>query len=203
MGSAPPANALPQNNRTLFSECSAMLRQRLCQLRTSLTAVCLLASWVVDRTTPAVTAAEPTKISTPTVLDADWKMELVVSDPRLVTPVACCFDPQGRLLVIECHTHFPPKDYPGPKQDRIYLFDDSDGDGSLDRQRLFYEGGTATMGIVPLEDGWVAVSTRSEVIRIRDSDGDDRADQRELLLTLKTAAEYPHNGLTGLAVGPD
>lgn len=151
---------------------------------------------------PAAESASPA-IDVPEVLDPHWQIELVASEPELVTPVACCFDEQGRLLVIECHTHFPPDDYPGPDQDRIYLFDDPDGDGRLDRQRLFYAGGRATMGITPLADGWIAVSTRSQVIRIRDSDGDDRADQREVLLTLDTKTDYPHNGLAGMVVGPD
>ncbi len=139
-------------------------------------------------------------IEPPRVLDSDWQIELVASEPDLVTPVGCCFDESGRLLVIESHTHFPPDDYKGPQHDRIFIFDDSDGDKILDRQRLFFEGGTATMGIVPIADGWIAVATRSEVVRIRDSNGDDIADQREVLLTLKTSAVYPHNGLTGLAI---
>jgi putative membrane-bound dehydrogenase-like protein len=137
------------------------------------------------------------------MLDSLWQIELVASEPELVTPVGCCFDHAGRLLVVECHTHFPPDDYDGPKHDHIYLFDDSDGNGVIDRQRLFYEGGTATMGLASLADGWIAVATRSEVVRIRDSDGDDRADQREVMLTLETAGTYPHNGLTGLALRPD
>jgi putative membrane-bound dehydrogenase-like protein len=139
----------------------------------------------------------------PDVLDPAWKIELVASEPKLVTPTGCCFDDAGRLLVVECHTHFAPEGYAGPKTDRIHLFDDSDGDGKLDRQRLFYEGGQATMGIVKLDEGWFAVSTRSNVVRIRDSNQDDVADEREVLITLKTPATYPHNGLTGLATSPD
>ncbi len=142
-------------------------------------------------------------VEPPRLLDPDWQIELIASEPNLVTPTGCCFDEKGRLLVIECHTHFPPEGYDGPKQDRIYLFDDSDGDGVLDRQRLFYEGGSATMGLCRLDDGWIAVSSRSEVSRIRDSDGDDSADQRELLVSLETEQTYPHNGLTGIAVSTD
>ncbi len=142
-------------------------------------------------------------VEPPRVLDEGWQIELIASEPGLVTPTGCCFDDQGRLLVIECHTHFPPDEYDGPKQDRIFLFDDSDGDGVLDRQRLFYEGGSATMGLCRLADGWIAVGSRSEVIRIRDSNGDDKADEREVLVSLRTEQTYPHNGLTGLAIGPD
>jgi putative membrane-bound dehydrogenase-like protein len=146
----------------------------------------------------AVNAADP-----PALISPDWKIELVAAEPALVTPVSCRFDKAGRLLVVESHTHFPPTDYAGPKTDRIFLFDDPDGDGRLDRQRLFYEGGRATMGLEVLADGSVVVATRDSVVRLRDSDGDDRVDQTEVLLRLETTANYPHNGLGGLALGPD
>ncbi|MCO8120603.1 hypothetical protein NHH03_02550 [Stieleria sp. TO1_6] len=139
----------------------------------------------------------------PLVVDPDWQIELVRSEPDIVTPVACAFDSAGRLLVIESHTHFPPDNYSGPKTDRIHLLADSDGDGSLDDQSIFYEGGIATMGLAILQDNWIAVANRSEVIRIKDSTGDGKADLREVLLRLNTVAEYPHNGLAGLVMGPD
>lgn len=148
-------------------------------------------------------AAACRAVEPPRVLDPAWQVELVAAEPELVTPVGCCFDEAGRLLVVECHTHFPPEDYDGPQVDRIYRFDDSDGDGVLDRRQLFYEGGHATMGVASLGDGWIAVASRGQVVRIRDRDNDQVAEQRELLLTLHTEAKYPHNGLAGLALGPD
>ncbi|QEF96174.1 hypothetical protein Mal15_02010 [Stieleria maiorica] len=148
-------------------------------------------------------ASTAAAVEPPRLLDSDLQIELIASEPELVTPTGCCFDDDGNLLVIECHTHFPPEDYAGPKTDRIYRFDDSDGDGVLDRQSLFYEGGTASMNIVNLGDGSFAVATRSDVVRLRDSDGDRVADQRDVLLSHNTAANYPHNGLSGLALAAD
>ncbi|WP_182866041.1 PVC-type heme-binding CxxCH protein [Stieleria mannarensis] len=148
-------------------------------------------------------ASTAVAVEPPRLLDSDLQIELIASEPELVTPTGCCFDDDGSLLVIECHTHFPPEDYAGPKTDRIYRFDDRDGDGVLDRQSLFYEGGTASMNIVNLGDGSFAVATRSDVVRLRDSDGDGVADQRDVLLSHNTAANYPHNGLSGLALAAD
>lgn len=147
---------------------------------------------------PSASAIDP-----PGVLADDWTIELVASDPELVTPISCRFDTQGRLLVVESHTHFPPADYAGPKSDRIYLFDDTDGDGRLDRQRLFYEGGRATMGLEVIDDGWIVVASRDRIVRIRDTSGDDVADEEQVLVRLETSATYPHNGLGGLAIHPD
>lgn len=139
----------------------------------------------------------------PKVMVEGWTLELIRTEPELVTPVGCRFDSQGRLFVVECHTHFPPDTYPGPKVDRIYRLEDSDGNGSLDKQSLFLEGGVATMGVATWEDGWLYVVTRSRIDRIRDADGDGRAEQQETLIRLETTADYPHNGLSSIAFGPD
>lgn len=143
----------------------------------------------------------------PNVLNDDWKLQLVACEPELVTPVSCRFDAAGRLLVVESHTHFPAPDYSGPKCDRIFLFDQFrtglDPSRVEARKRLYHEGGRATMGLAVADDGWTVVSTRSEVARIRDSDGDGLADQREVLLRMETSADYPHNGLGCVAIGPD
>lgn len=139
----------------------------------------------------------------PVVLDDRWTLELIRSEPELVTPTGCCFDDQGRLLVIECNTHFPPEDYTRSNHDRIYLFEDTTGDGTLNQQSVFYDAGVATMNIANIGDGWIAVATRGDVKKIRDLDGDKIAEQSETLLTLETNATYPHNGLGGLAFGSD
>lgn len=131
-----------------------------------------------------------------------WKIEAVRTEPDLVTPVGCCIDDRGRVFVIESHTHFPPDDYQGPKADRIYLFSDSDHDGSLDQQSLFYEGGTATMGLV-YEAGTLYVVSRSKVSQIRDTNDDGKADESSDIVILETTANYPHNGLSSIAIGPD
>ena len=60
------------------------------------------------------------------------------------------------------------------------------------------KGARQPWGFAGLSDGWIAVGSRSEVIRIRDQDGDDTAEQREVLVSLGTEQTYPHNGLTGI-----
>lgn len=155
----------------------------------------LVLPWLIHSTLPAA--------ELPRVLLSGWKIELVRSEPELVTPVGCRFDQRGRLFVVECHTHFPPDHYQGPKSDRIYLFQDTNGDGTLDSQKLFFEGGKATMGIAISDDGWIYLVTRSEIKRIRDRDGDDKAEQEEVLIRQETTADYPHNGLSSIVFDSD
>ena len=42
--------------------------------------------------------------------------------PDIVTPTGLGVDSKGRVLVIESHTHFRPKDYEGPERDRVLMF---------------------------------------------------------------------------------
>lgn len=135
----------------------------------------------------------------PLLLADGYRLELVATDPDIVTPVGAACDDRGRLFVIESHTHFPPQGYAGPPHDRIRVVSDTDGDGRADRFTSFFEGTRHTMGLRFGADGWLYVVARGGVFRIRDADGDDVAETREPIARLETAGDYPHNGLGGLA----
>ncbi len=129
-----------------------------------------------------------------------YELELVAESPDIVTPVGMAFDKQGRLLVVESHTHQRPDDYDGPAHDRIRLFYDSDGDGRLDAWQTFAEGFTAAMNLAVRSDGAVLLTTRSAVHLLQDAGGDGRAEREETVVELDTTNLYPHNGLGGLAI---
>jgi putative membrane-bound dehydrogenase-like protein len=143
----------------------------------------------------------------PIVLDPDWELRLVATDPQLVTPVSCRFNSAGRLFVVESHTHFPGQDYPGPKFDRIHWFDSFVVDSNSSRVRadqgVWFSGGQKTMGMTILPDDSLVIVTRNQVLRLSDTDHDGAADEPLVLLELETSADYPHNGLSGIALGPD
>lgn len=134
----------------------------------------------------------------PQPLIPELAVELVAAEPDIVTPIGCRFDSHGRLFVIESHTHFPPDNYPGPPHDIIKILDDTNADGRLDRIRIFHQGTRKTMGIAIDAEDRIYLITRDAIHRIRDTDGDDRADSEEVLVRLVTNADYPHNGLGGI-----
>lgn len=142
----------------------------------------------------AVGQAEP-----PRALDDRLTIELFAAEPDLVTPTGIAVDQQGRLLVIESHTHFRPENYSGPPADRIRVFEDTDGDGRADRITTFFEGTRSTMNLAVHHDGSVYVATRNEIFRLRDTDDDGMADDRLTIAKLDTPGDYPHNGLSGFA----
>jgi putative membrane-bound dehydrogenase-like protein len=134
----------------------------------------------------------------PRVIDERYKLELIASEPEIVTPVGMTFDSKGRLLVIESHTHQRPDDYEGPAGDRVRMLSDSDGDGRLDRWSTFAEGFRHAMNVLGRDDGAVYLVERGRVLLLRDKDDDGNADAQEVLLRLETEDDYPHNALGGI-----
>lgn len=126
------------------------------------------------------------------------KMTLLAEHPALVTPTGIDVDERGRIWLAACHTHFRPEGYEGPQHDEILVFD---ADGK--NRRVFYNKTDATMHVEVGPDGWIYLAERDRVLRVKDSDGDGTGDTEENLATLDTVADYPHNGLSGMAWHPD
>lgn len=166
-------------------------------VRTSLLAVVLLLAAV----RPAAAEAKPVPV--PTVTDRRLALTLVAREPDIVTPVGIAIDGAGRLFVVESNTHFRPDQYAGPRTDRVKRFEDRDGDGRFEQVSVFAEGFTFAMNVAFAPDGALYLVERSRVVRLEDANGDGRADRQRNVLTLETAATYPHNGLGSLAFGPD
>jgi putative membrane-bound dehydrogenase-like protein len=152
-----------------------------------------LAVVVLCATSPAYAQQDAPKASDPRLV-----VELFAQAPDIVHPIACDFDAQGRLLVIESHTHFAPKGYKGPQFDRIRMLEDTKGTGKADRITTFFEGTRHTMDLAVHPDGSVYVATRNEIIRLHDTQGKGKADVKTRIVFLDTKGDYPHNGLSGL-----
>lgn len=127
-------------------------------------------------------------------------IELVAEAPDIVTPTGLGVDAKGRIIVIESHTHFRPKDYKGPERDRVLMFTPL-AKGKAKRS-IFYEGLKMGMDVCVGKNGWVYLAERSRILRVRDTDNDGKADKTEDIITLKTTGDYPHNGLSGLSFDP-
>ncbi|MBL9150995.1 MAG: hypothetical protein JNK37_00835 [Verrucomicrobiales bacterium] len=126
------------------------------------------------------------------------KLTLLAEHPDLVTPTGIDVDDRGDVWLVACHTHFRPEGYQGPEHDEILVFD-KDGKN----RRVFYNRTEATMQLILGPDGWVYLAERDRILRVRDSDGDGKGDVEETLAALDTVADYPHNGLSGMAWHPD
>jgi len=75
-----------------------------------------------------------------------FKIQLAASEPDIVRPISFTFDAKGRLWVVEGHT-YPIPAPEGKGKDRILIFEDSDGNGSLDKRKVFMENLNLVSGI--------------------------------------------------------
>lgn len=131
------------------------------------------------------------------VLQPGVRLSVVAESPDIATPTGVDVDEKGRVWAVACHTHMPPEDYEGPKEDEILIFNP---DGT---RHVFYAATEQTMDLELGPDGWVYLSERDRILRVRDSDGDGKGDLEETLVELVSEAIYPHNALSGLAWAPN
>ncbi|MCL6259544.1 c-type cytochrome [Aquiflexum sp. TKW24L] len=138
------------------------------------------------------------------VLDDRLKLEVVVEDPEIVTPIGIAIDDKDRVFVLESHTHTPPKDYAGPKGDVIKVFEDSNGDGKLDKMTVFAEGIQEGMNLTFSPEGHLHLITSREVWVFYDKDGDGVSEESKKLMGLsKPESVYPHAALLSITFSPD
>lgn len=142
--------------------------------------------------------AEPPRTNDPSLV-----IELVAEHPQLVTPTGIAVDSRGRVFVAESHTHFRPDNYNGPDTDRILMFADQNGDGTLDTPVVFHEGYTHVMDLEFDQHDQLYVATRMDIHRMADTTGDAHADQVIPVVKMETTGTYPHNGLSGLCFNAD
>ncbi len=113
-----------------------------------------------------------------------------VEFPALEDPVAMTFDAKGRLWVTVMPSY--PMYLPGRKpNDKVLIFDDANGDGKADKCTVFADGLHVPTGI-ELGDGGVYLSQMPNLMFLKDTDGDDRADTRELIMHGFDTADSHH-----------
>lgn len=110
-----------------------------------------------------------------------FKIELFASDPSIAKPIQMNFDSKGRLWLATSESY--PQLEPGAEpRDKIYVLEDADRDGRAEKATVFADKLRIPTGVQPDGDGaYVANST--ELLFLRDTDGDGRADQRDIVLS--------------------
>jgi mono/diheme cytochrome c family protein/glucose/arabinose dehydrogenase/lysophospholipase L1-like esterase len=100
----------------------------------------------------------------------------------LANPVQLAFDNKGRLWIatMPSYPHYKPGD-PKPN-DKLIILEDRDKDGKADKQTIFADGLHLPMGFEISHDG-VYVSQGYSLVLLRDTDGDDKADVREIVMS--------------------
>jgi putative membrane-bound dehydrogenase-like protein len=136
-------------------------------------------------------------ISTP----VDFKVELFVSEPQIGKAICMNWDERGRLWVAETVDYPNEKQPMGGGRDRIRICEDTDGDGKADKFTVFAEKLSIPTSMC-FANGGVIVAQAPEMLFLKDTNGDDVADEKKVLFTGFSTADT-HAGPSNLTYGFD
>src|SRR5215510_3074897 len=115
-------------------------------------------------------------------LNDDLRVELFVTEPQVISPVEMVFDENGKIYVAEM-LDYPEDPPPGkPARSRIRLLEDRDGDGRVDQAVVFADHVLEVSGLQPWKGGLI-VTSAPDILFLKDTDGDGKADVRQVLYT--------------------
>ena len=148
--------------------------------------LCSAAEPTVDpKELPRTPPVEPGQALSTFKVRPGFHLELVAAEPLVIDPIAMSFDENGRLFVVEM------RDYSERREERlgrIRMLEDTDGDGRFDKSTV-YADNLAWPTAVFCYGGGVFVGATPDILYFKDTDGDGKADVREVIFT-GFASEY-------------
>ncbi len=119
-----------------------------------------------------------------------FEVTLFAAEPLVAKPIQMNWDEDGRLWVVSS-TAYPNVKTGETANDKIFVLEDTNGDGKADKSTVFAEGLITPTGILP-GDGGVYVANSTEILHFKDTDGDGKADQNRRILTGFGVADTHH-----------
>ena len=134
-------------------------------------------------------------------LPKGFTIALAAAEPDIIRPISFTIDSRGRLWVVEGHT-YPVPAPEGQGRDRILIFEDTNGDGTLDRRKVFAEGLNLVSGIeIGMGGVWLGAAPYLLFIPV-DANTDTPAGPPQKLLD-GWGTQDTHEVLNNLRWGPD
>ncbi len=148
---------------------------------------------------PPGPAVAPEQAAKKFTVPEGFAVEVVAAEPDLLNPVAMAIDERGRFWVTESFEY--PRKEAGEGRDRIKILEDTTGDGRCDKVTVFAEGLNIPSGIA-LGHGGVWVANSPDLLFMQDTDGDDVADVKKVVVT-GFGRDDTHELPNSLTWGPD
>jgi putative membrane-bound dehydrogenase-like protein len=126
-----------------------------------------------------------------------FKVSVLATEPLINKPIALQWDERGRLWVAETPEYpngrrplnaeawkeggvLSPGNYDRPARDKISVLVSTKHDGVFDQKVIFHEGLELITGFCIYKDGVIVVAQKN-IVWLRDTDGDGKADKEEIL----------------------
>jgi putative membrane-bound dehydrogenase-like protein len=130
-----------------------------------------------------------------------FKIELAAAEPLVKDPIAFEWGADGKLWVVEMGDYPLGVDGKGKFGGVVRFLEDTDGDFHYDKQTTFLEGLGFPTGVMPWRGG-VLVACAPDIFYAEDTDGNGKADHREVLYTGFVEGNQQHR-LNGFELGLD
>jgi len=137
-------------------------------------------------------------------LPPGFRAEVVAAEPMVEHPVHIAFDPDGRMWVAEMRSYMPDTEGWGEQKPlgRVSVLEDTDGDGRMDKSTVFADKLVLPRAVGFASDG-VLIASPPQLLFCRDTNGDGKADTREVVLTDAGTVGNPENSFNGLLYNVD
>ena len=133
----------------------------------------------------------------------EFELKLFVDESKFGggKPICMTWDERGRLWLALTYDYPNELQPEGQGRDRIVICHDEDGDGVCDKVTVFADKLSIPTSLLRYRDGLI-VTQAPHTLFLRDTDGDDRCDQREILFT-GWGTQDTHAGPSNLRYGLD
>lgn len=135
------------------------------------------------------------------VVPEGFEVQLVAAEPDIAKPMNLAFDTRGRMWV-SSSIEYPIPAAEGKGRDTIKILEDIDGDGRAEKVTTFADNLNIPIGLYPYRDGVICYSIPN-IWFLRDTDGDDRCDTREILYGPFDYSRDTHGMCNGFTRGFD
>jgi mono/diheme cytochrome c family protein/glucose/arabinose dehydrogenase len=132
-----------------------------------------------DRGAPELSAEDSLKTI---VVPPGYRVELVAKEPLVQDPILIDFDADGRMWVVEMPAFAMGAGMQDSREGicRVVVLEDQDDDGTMDRRTIFADKLVLPRALKTLASG-VLVGEPPHLWRMRDTDGDLKMDEKELV----------------------
>jgi putative membrane-bound dehydrogenase-like protein len=135
------------------------------------------------------------------VVPEGFRVTLAAGEPDVMQPIAMAIDDRGRIWIAEAYT-YPIRAPEGKGKDRILIFEDADGDGRLEKRKVFLENLNLVSGL-EVGFGGVWIGAAPLLLFVPDRNGDDVPDGEPEVLLDGWGFQDTHETLNAFIWGPD
>ena len=118
------------------------------------------------------------------IMPPGYHLELVLSEPEIISPGAISFDGNGRMFVAELRSYMLDADATAEKEptSRISMHESTKGDGVYDRHTVFVDKLSTPRFVTPLDGNAILTmeTDTDEIYKYTDTNDDGVADKKEL-----------------------